>query len=157
MLLVTNTNFSPEYLMADAAPAIGNGFKSVFGNEKTVIMCESHMKRAVDRRQFHDQNNREPLKAVKLASVKGAHCLPRSGCQKYQQSLSTFDKRGFDETKSGMPVLEFECPQQTTHLKGIIAYLSSVFNTSKHQKLGTIQAQINGNHQTRVARVYQSK
>lgn len=64
MLFETNTNFSPEYLMADAAAAVGNGFKRVFGDENTVLMCEAHMKRAVDRRKFNDaDNHKEPLKA----------------------------------------------------------------------------------------------
>lgn len=63
MLMVADVNFSPTYLMADAAAAIANGFHRVFGDDRTVLMCESHMKRAVDRRPFHDQNNKELVKA----------------------------------------------------------------------------------------------
>lgn len=64
MLYVTDTNFSPEYLMADAATAIANGFRGTFGDAgKTILMCESHMKRVVDRHKFHDQSNREPIKS----------------------------------------------------------------------------------------------
>lgn len=63
MLFVTNTNFSPEYLMADAATAIANGFHWTFGDAKKVLMCESHMKRAVDRHKFNDQSNKEPIKS----------------------------------------------------------------------------------------------
>lgn len=82
MLFNANMNFNPEYLMADAAAAIGNGFHSVFGDDREVLMCESHMKRAVDRRSFASQNNRTPLKSdldkLKLSYNENVF---RNGCQ----------------------------------------------------------------------------
>lgn len=63
MLTLENIEFDPQYLMADGAHAIGNGFKRVFGMNKTVLMCFSNMKRAVDRRKFRDKSNNKTIKA----------------------------------------------------------------------------------------------
>lgn len=93
MLFVADINFSPEYLMADAAAAIGNGFKRVFGIQKTVLMCESHMKRAVDRHPFSNNNNKEPIKAdldkLKLAFDVASF---EQGCQLFADKWMTKER-----------------------------------------------------------------
>lgn len=61
--LIERIDFNPQYLMADGAHAIGNGFKRVFGQDKTIRMCLSHMKRAVDNQKLRDKNNMKPIKA----------------------------------------------------------------------------------------------
>lgn len=42
-----NITIEPDFLIADAAKAIHNGFIETFGPDKTVIMCWSHVRRAV--------------------------------------------------------------------------------------------------------------
>lgn len=46
---VHNRLFEPKYLMADAAAAIHNGFRKVYGDNTTVLMCFVHMKRNVEK------------------------------------------------------------------------------------------------------------
>lgn len=86
MLFIANVNYAPRYCMADAADAIGNAFHRVFGDDGTVLMCESHMKRAVDRRTFGNQNNREPIK-TDLDKLKLAYNeqVFRDGCELFLQ------------------------------------------------------------------------
>lgn len=53
-----NNTTDPDFLVADAAKAIHNGFVEVFGPDKTTVMCWSHVRRAVSQKLptfFHDK------------------------------------------------------------------------------------------------------
>lgn len=60
---VTEKEFEPKVLMADAAAAIGNAFKKTFGNDTTIMMCFTHVISAVDRKRMGDQDNKAMIKA----------------------------------------------------------------------------------------------
>lgn len=62
VLRVTGKTFNPRVLMADAAPAIGNAFKAVFGNEVIILMCFAHVMMAVDRRKFINKESKGLVK-----------------------------------------------------------------------------------------------
>lgn len=47
---IFNVDIDPDYLVCDAAKAIHNAFTEVYGENKTVIMCWSHVRRAVSQK-----------------------------------------------------------------------------------------------------------
>lgn len=63
VLRITGVEFKPTVLMSDAAAAIGNAFKSTFGNEVTVMMCFTHVMAAVDRKAMVNKDNKALIKA----------------------------------------------------------------------------------------------
>lgn len=54
--------FNPNVVMADAAAAISNGFKSVFPEESVILMCFAHVIRAIDRRKLANPVNKKDIK-----------------------------------------------------------------------------------------------
>lgn len=59
---VFSIDYLPDELMADAAGAIHKGFKRVFGENKTVLMCYPHVMRAIDRRKCANPASKEKIK-----------------------------------------------------------------------------------------------
>lgn len=58
-LLIAQKEIQPEYLVCDADPAIHKGFKAVFGNNPTIVMCYSHVISNVQRKyKFRNEENR---------------------------------------------------------------------------------------------------
>lgn len=45
---IYDVTYDPNTIMSDAAPAIRNGFKAVFGDEKTVLMCWFHVRKNIN-------------------------------------------------------------------------------------------------------------
>lgn len=81
---ITNREFQPEYIVCDAATAIRNGFRTVFGSRAIIIMYYSHVIGNVDRKYtFNDS------KANKEAILNDLRCIHLSrnkdifhrGCQ----------------------------------------------------------------------------
>lgn len=60
---IIGTEFKPNLLMSDAAPAIGNAFKSTFGNDVTVLMCFTHVLINVDRKAVKRKENEIEIKS----------------------------------------------------------------------------------------------
>ena len=48
--------YKPNILVADSADSITSGFKEVFGNEFTRVICWEHVKRAIDKRLIRIKN-----------------------------------------------------------------------------------------------------
>lgn len=47
---IFDIDYRPKYLISDATRSIHNGFRNVFGDERSVIMCWFHMKTALTKR-----------------------------------------------------------------------------------------------------------
>lgn len=61
--LVTTEAFNPKILVADAAPAITNGFKNVFGVDEMIrINCYAHLMMNVNKRKFQSLANKSKIK-----------------------------------------------------------------------------------------------
>lgn len=58
---VVEQSFQPTTLVADAAEAIHNGFKFVYGDDVLIIMCWAHLKRAVQKRYRGKPNIKQIL------------------------------------------------------------------------------------------------
>lgn len=60
---IIGTECKPHLLMSDAAPAIGNAFKSTFGDDVAVLMCFTHVLMNVDRKSFVHKDSKVEVKA----------------------------------------------------------------------------------------------
>lgn len=102
VLLVTGKEFKPEYLVADADEAIHNGFRAVFGEEPTIIMCYAHVLDNVQRKyKFTDETNRQrvlnDLRSLHLCASKqvfdvGAALLKAKWENTEKEMFSRFEK-----------------------------------------------------------------
>lgn len=60
---IVGKEFSPKFLVADAAPSIQNGFKRIFGdNNILVIMCYFHVIKNFNDRKYKRQQNKTAMK-----------------------------------------------------------------------------------------------
>lgn len=58
-----NKEMEPTALMCDAAPAIHNGFRQVFGDKPIILMCYAHVMSNVQRKyKFTNQANKDLVK-----------------------------------------------------------------------------------------------
>lgn len=63
ILKITGKEIKPSYLMADADPAIHNGFRKIFGDGPEILMCYAHVLGNVQRKyKFNDTENKEKIK-----------------------------------------------------------------------------------------------
>ncbi|KAG4068613.1 hypothetical protein HA402_004954 [Bradysia odoriphaga] len=61
--------YAPTTLVSDAAEAIANGFKAVFGEGVLIIMCWAHVKRAILKRYKNNPNINDILKDLDLLQL----------------------------------------------------------------------------------------
>lgn len=59
---VLHREIKPQFLVADAAPAIRNGFIQSFGDPEKVIMCFFHVMHNVNLATFKNKANKDPVK-----------------------------------------------------------------------------------------------
>lgn len=105
-------------------------------------MCESHMKRAVDRRTFGNQNNRESIK-TDLDKLKLAYNeqVIRDGCELFLQKwhpiepeiADYIEEYGLSDTKTGIMARVFEHRPPTMRLKHLMVFSSNTIQSGKSE------------------------
>lgn len=84
--LITKKEFVPDYLVSDAAPAIHNGFRNVFGIDAKIIMCYAHIIGNVERNYtFSDKDSN------KIDLIDDLRCIHLSNSENtFQQGCNLF-------------------------------------------------------------------
>lgn len=59
---ISDVPFAPKVLMADAAEAIHNAFRSVYGEDGTILMCYFHVMKKIDDYPLNNKQNRKSIK-----------------------------------------------------------------------------------------------
>lgn len=59
---ITGKKMSPQHIMCDAAPAIGNAFLNSFDNPQKVLMCWAHASARIYKAKYDTQDNKDQIK-----------------------------------------------------------------------------------------------
>ncbi|CAF3862535.1 unnamed protein product [Rotaria sp. Silwood1] len=94
----------PEALICDAADAIKNGFRRVFGNSYDQIMCWSHMKRNIENRICHINDkdiSKEMLEDIEMVQLCNSSTL-------FKLATTLFMKKwNYNNKEKNQSVLDF--------------------------------------------------
>lgn len=124
---ITGKSFNPRVVMADAAPAIGNAFKLVFGENVTVLTCFTHMISAVDRKAMVHKDSKALIKSdlrkLRFAPNKIAF---DTACNLFVEKWSTresvfieyFQKTWIDRNSNWFSGAHFRVPTTNNGLEG---------------------------------------
>ena len=83
----TGNTMKPDYLMCDGDSAIHNGFRRVFGDEPTILMCYFHVLSNVQRKySFNEKANRKTM----MDDIRTLHLSPNEewfdlGCKLFAE------------------------------------------------------------------------
>jgi len=101
---INKNPLQPKALVSDAADAIKNGFRNVFGNSYNQIMCWAHMKRKIENRisQVNDKDTaKEMLQDIEILQVCSSSSL-------FELGITLFMKKWkFDKKEKNQSILDF--------------------------------------------------
>lgn len=120
---VTGKVFEPTVVMADAAPAIGNGFKMAFGENVTLLMCFTHVMAAVDRKPMVHKESKSLIKTdLRKLRITPNKSSFDTGCSLFLQKLSQREAAFSDYFKTAIGTVELitAYPRQTMQWKAFI-------------------------------------
>lgn len=94
ILQFTSESIEPTHLVADADPAIHNGFRKIFGDDAKIIMCYAHVMGNIDRKYaFASLENKEELKNdIRKLHLSANEAIFDIGCQLFIEKWSDKEK-----------------------------------------------------------------